>query len=218
MRNTNAASRRRSFLVCTRALLICAAAAAAAAGCAHLTFQSAAVHNEPWYQRWFAKSDGIHYYRPKPYVLITETQAIKDAGASCVVDIKYLPDYSQEYVIVPHYWIGSVALKPTLADGWNLTNLDSTVDTKVPETLNAFAALMTAVPKGAVAAAVPSEKIEEAAGNVRPGMYPMEPDGDRLTIDVDHPVFQAKGSVCLTLTATPAPPKAPTTPTTPPKQ
>lgn len=211
-----AASRIRSLLACARALLICAIAAAT--GCAHLTFQSAAVHNEPWYQRWFAESDGIHYYRPKPYVLITETQATKDTGASCGVDIKYLPDYSQEYVIVPHYWIGSVALKPTLADGWNLTNLDSTVDTKVPETLNAFAALMTAVPKGAVAAAAPSKTVnEEAAGNVRPGMYPMEPDGDRLTIDIDHPVFQAKGSVCTMLTATPASPKAPTTPTTPPK-
>ncbi len=195
-------------------------AAAAAAGCAHLTFQSAAVHNEPWYQRWFAESDGIHYYRPKPYVLITETLATKDASASCVVDIKYLPDYSQEYVIVPHYWVGSVALKPTLADGWNLTNLDSTVDTKVPETLNAFAALMTAVPKAAVSAASTTKETAgaEVAGNVRPGMYPMEPDGDRLTIDIDHPVFQAKGSVCTTLTATPAPPKAPTSPTTPPKQ
>ena len=180
-----------------------------AAGCAHLTFQSAAVHNEPWYQRWFAESDGIHYYRPKPYVLITETQATKDAGASCVVDIKYLPDYSQEYVIVPHYWIGSVALKPTLTDGWNLTNFDSTVDTKVPETLNAFAALMSAVPKGAAAATVPEKTVNEEAGNVKPGMYPMEPDGDRLTIDIDHPAFQAKGSVCTKLTATPAAPKPP---------
>ncbi len=80
----------RALSVCGRALLICAAATAA--GCAHLTFQSAAVHNEPWYQRWFAESDGIHYYRPKPYILITETQATKDASASCVVDIKYLPD------------------------------------------------------------------------------------------------------------------------------
>jgi hypothetical protein len=190
----------------------------ACAGCAHLTFQSAAVHNEAWYQRWFSQSDGIHYYRPRPYILITETKAANDPQPSCVVDIKYLPDYSQEYVIIPHYWIGSVALKPTLTDGWNLTNFDSTVDTKVPETLNAFAALMKAVPQSAVSPAVKTENVTGPAptGNVRPGLYPMEPDGDRLTIDVDHPVFQAKGSVCATLSAAPAPaPKPPTTPPTP---
>ena len=63
-------------------------------------------------------SDGIHYYRPKPYVLVTETQAAADAGPLACVEIKYLPDYSQEYVIVPHYWIGSVALsQPLLTDG-----------------------------------------------------------------------------------------------------
>lgn len=189
-------------------------ASIAAAGCAHLTFQSAAVRDEPWYQRWFAKSDGIHYYRPKPYVLITETKATKDTPETCVIDIKYLPDYSQEYVIVPHYWVGSVALKPTLTDGWNLTNFDSTVDTKVPETLNAFAAIMkSAPPAGLPMVARP----EEEAGNVRPGLYPMEPDGDRLTIDIDHPVFEAKGSACATLTAASPPPK-PSTTTPPSKQ
>lgn len=182
--------------------MICAAAAAA--GCAHLTFQSAAVHDEPWYQRWFSPSDGIHYYRPKPYLLVTETKAAAETQPSCVVEIKYLPDYSQEYVIVPHYWIGSVALKPTLTDGWNLTNFDSTVDTKVPETLNAFAALAKAVPQGAMTALTTNL---QATGNLRPGLYPMEPDGDRLAIDTDHPVFEAKGSVCATLTAPPPPPK-----------
>lgn len=209
MRNI-AANRSRSLFVSALTLIICVATGAA--GCAHLTFQSAAVHDQPWYQRWFAQSDGIHYYRSKPYVLVTETKATNGTDSSCIVDIKYLPDYSQEYVIIPHYWIGSVALKPTLADGWNLTNLDSTVDTKVPETLNAFASIMKSAAPGGMAML---ETTGKAAGNVRPGMYPMEPDGDRLTIDTEHPVFEAKGSVCATLTAPPAPPKTPTTPPPP---
>lgn len=188
-----------------------------ASGCAHLTFQTAAVHNEPWYKRWFARSDGIHYYRSKPYVLITETKGTKDTESSCVVEIKYLPDYSQEYVIIPHYWIGSIALKPTLTDGWNLTNFDSTVDTKMPDMLNALVGgLKAAAPNGVaplLSFGKEPELFNKATGNVRPGLYPTEPDGDRLTIDIEHSVFDAKGSICSTLTAKPPEqPKAPTPP------
>jgi hypothetical protein len=148
--------------------------------------------------------------------LITESKATKDTESSCVVEIKYLPDYSQEYVIIPHYWIGSVALKPTLADGWNLTNFDSTVDTKVPETLNALAAGLKAAAPGGVAPLVSleTEKGKGTPGNVRPGLYATEPYGDRLIIDTEFPVFAATGSVCTNLYAAP-PPKAPTAPPPP---
>ena len=100
-----------------------------------------------------------------------------------------------EYVIIPHYWIGSVALKPTLADGWNLTGFDSTIDTKIPETLNALAAGLKAATPGGVTTLGLAEELKEIprpVGNVRPGLYPMQPDGDTLTIDAEHPVFAAK--------------------------
>jgi hypothetical protein len=179
-------------------------------GCAHLTFETETVRQEPWYDRWFVeKSDGIHYYRPKPYLLVTESITEKPAtgGASagktesCVADVKYLPDYTQEYVIIPHYWLGSVALKPTLADGWNLTNFDSTVDTKIPETITAVANLAKAAAPGGIGALGTEVQIQgPPQGNVSPGLYAIVPSGNGLALDTDWPVFVAKGTICSSLT------------------
>jgi hypothetical protein len=187
-------------------------------GCAHLTFETVQQWREPWYKRWISGDDGIHYYRPKPYLLVTESLTEKPRAAggkpekteSCVAEIKYLPDYTQEYVIVPHYWLGSVALKPTLADGWNLTNFDSTVDTKVPETITAFANLAKAAAPGGVTSLGAGLKVTPAppSGNVSPGLYAIVPSGNGLALDTEHPVFVAKGTICSTLTA-PQPTKTP---------
>ena len=183
-------------------------------GCAHLTFETEAVRQESWFDRWFVeKDDGIHYYRPKPYLLVTESITEKPAAGgaaggkteSCVADVKYLPDYTQEYVIIPHYWLGSVALKPTLTDGWNLTNFDSTVDTKIPETITAFANLAKAAAPGGVGALGTEVQIQNPTlGNVSPGLYAIVPSGNGLALDTDSPVFVAKGTICSSLTA-PAP-------------
>src|SRR5579872_4257899 len=188
--------------------------------CAHITFESVDTWNKPWYERWFAQSDGIRYYRPKPYLLVTETVTEKTGGApgggtaseSCVAEVKYLPDYSREYVMIPHYWLGSVAMKPTLADGWNLTNFDSTVDTKIPETINALAALSKSVAPNGIAPLTALETLkgeslieEQKNPSLSPGLYEIvQSHGDGLALDTNSPVFYAPGKICKTLTAPPA--------------
>jgi hypothetical protein len=178
------------------------ALAFAVSGCAHLTFQTQEQWERPWYRRWFAKRDGIRYYRPKPYLLVTQGAAEQPKGL-CAVEIRYLPDYSQQYVIVPHYWIGSVALKPTLTDGWNLTGLDSAVDTKIPETLGAIAGLGKLFLPSGVARMEDGGRPEEGIG---PGLYPIEHHSEThaLYVDVGAPVFRVD-KTCAGLTAPPPP-------------
>lgn len=132
---------------------------------------------------------------------------------SCVAEIKYLPDYTQEYIMIPHYWLGSVAMKPTLADGWNLTNFDSTVDTKIPETINALASMAKSIaPSGVVSAAKPAPQAELITGynQLHPGLYEVVPSG--YGVGVGPAVFTAPAEVCDTLGAAPVQPKATPTP------
>lgn len=80
-------------------------------------------------------TDGLRFYRPHPYLLVTEgSDGIKS-------QIVYLPDKSQEYVVRQNVGIGSSDLSLTLENGWNLTALGHKLDTKVPETLTALAGL-----------------------------------------------------------------------------
>jgi hypothetical protein len=111
------------------------------------------------------KSDeqGLRFYRPRPYLLVT----IGDKG--CTPTIEYLPDYSQEYILHPHYWLGSLTFKPTLTNGWNLTAFDSAVDTKIPETINALAGTM----KSAADLAKRGGQTPGEPTNFGPGLYSM---------------------------------------------
>ncbi|MGH7779263.1 MAG: hypothetical protein ACREQR_05510 [Candidatus Binataceae bacterium] len=205
----NRADRRFSLL---RAAVLISMVSVGLSACAHITFQSVDAWNKPWYTRWFAQSDGIHYYRPKPYLLLTVTTTEKTGAPpastttsnACVAEIEYLPDYGQEYVMVPHYWLGSVAMKPTLTDGWNLTAFDSTVDTKIPDTITALAGLAKSIaPSGTVSAAA-------STGGLAPGLYPIVQKGDSLALG-DY-VFTAPGVACQSLVAAPPPAKATPTP------
>ncbi len=214
-----------------RVLVLVTMASFELAACAHLTFETEQQWQQPWYVRWFAKSDGIHYYRPKPYLLVTESITEKTAASgtgggaagqasaagqtteSCVAEIKYLPDYTQESVIIPHYWLGSVALKPTLTDGWNLTNFDSTVDTKIPETITAIANLAKAVQPSGLA--IYGGRQAPPPGGLRPGLYAIVPsDSGGLALDTASPVFQATGTVCERLMAVAKPAPSPAAPPT----
>jgi hypothetical protein len=193
------------------------------AGCAHITFESKEMWDQPFYVRWFSKSDGIHYYRPKPYLLLTENVTEKSDASkvntttkTCVVDIKYLPDYSKEYVMIPHYWLGSVALKPTLTDGWNLTNFDSTVDTKIPDLINSLAGLAKT---SASIAGAPVGGGRPALNALHPGLYPIvasdASDTKDLYVDTSNALFSSTGEVCTTLVAPPPSGKPPTPNSTP---
>ena len=147
-------------------------------GCAHLDIHKVDNRKDP-------DEYGLRFYRSRPYLLVT----LSDKG--CTATFEYLPDYSQEYILHPHCWLGSLSLKPTLKDGWNLTAFDSTVDTKIPETINAFAGVM----KNVADMAKMLMLSEGETASFGPGLYSMTFDEKSgLLIDL-KPVFQFKDSV-----------------------
>jgi hypothetical protein len=95
-----------------------------------------------------SNADGLHFYRPSPYI------AVSTGDKGCQVSMLFLPNPDQEYVVKAHSGLGTVSFKPTLADGWNLTGLDSTVDSKANELLKNAAAFVPGV-KGGAEAGVP---------------------------------------------------------------
>jgi hypothetical protein len=167
------------------------------------------------------ETTGILFYRPRAYLMVTQGPAAKDApsdkpgdkpvpgpgGATpppapaekpvpkmptLSVEIVWLPDYSQEYEIQAHPGLGSVTMNPTLKDGWNLTGLSATVDSKTAELITAATGLASAVAKGVLA-----ERTSEP--NVKPpcsGLYPIEMDRSTgLITGVGAPVvvFEDRG-------------------------
>lgn len=130
------------------------------------------------------KTTGVLFYRPRPYLMVTEAAPAKDQTDSkpdptkpaepkpaeptpqvLSVQIIWLPDYSQEYEIQAHPGLGSVTMNPTLKDGWNLTGLSATADSKTAELITAATGLIGAVPK--FHAATAKEK------PICPGLYPL---------------------------------------------
>ena len=61
-----------------------------------------------------AGDNGIRYYRPKPYLLVTPADA---TGRMVKMEILQLPDYCEEYSIHPR---GKKPPEVKLKDGWNL--------------------------------------------------------------------------------------------------
>jgi hypothetical protein len=58
--------------------------------------------------------NGIRYWRPKPYLLVTPADA---TGRMVKLELQYLPDYNEEYSIHPK---GRKPPAVALKDGWNL--------------------------------------------------------------------------------------------------
>ena len=160
-----------------------------AGGCAHLNFYR--ISHDANGKEQSNEIGGIRYYAPEPYVEI-------DVGAQgyCQTTVKWLPDYNREYEIEPHYWLGTVSLKPTLSDGWNLTALDSSVDTKVPEMVTAMTGVLSAVTKAAGLPEAPSMAATSGEAVIKsPGLYRLvlpgakEKDGTVATQAKLEPVF-----------------------------
>ena len=124
--------------------------------------------------------DGLRFYRPQPYILVSEKEDDKGKVTGNNISVIYLPDPTQEYVLRSETWIGTVTMKPTLADGWNLVALESTVDPKFAETINALvgAAKLGVAPGAKVA---PGKDVTAP----RPGLYKLvlpKNSGDMPTI------------------------------------
>jgi hypothetical protein len=101
----------------------------AAGGCAGLEIKAASGPT----------ADGLHFYRPAPYLTVSP------ATGGCTIAVEFLPDYSVDYVIVPHGGVGTVTFNPTLDSGGNLTSLTGTVDSQTSELVTALGSVITAV-------------------------------------------------------------------------
>jgi len=111
------------------------------------------------------------------------------------VTIVYYQNIDEPYIIIPHRGIGSITFNPTFTEGWNLTGFSGTVDSKVPEMINAVAALMTAGVKAAVpgapAAPAPSTTSEVVLDNGEvPVGKPLGPGMYKMTFGEDGAVFR----------------------------
>ncbi len=109
-----------------------------------------------------ASDDGIRYYRPKPYLLVTPADP---TGRLVNMKIEYHPDFSEEYSIHPRGKKTQVALK----EGWNLTGVNvgppPPPEDKAPPPPAAAAAASPAVPDMVVAASnVPLGYYESVIG------------------------------------------------------
>ena len=100
------------------------------------------------------------------------------------IKLIYLPDFSKPMALyIPFAFFGSATMKPTLQDGWMLTGLDATSDTKTSETITAMASLVTAAANAAKAGAtggqglMADERISKSSRSLQalvPGLYEFE--------------------------------------------
>lgn len=64
--------------------------------------------------------EGIRFYKPVPYLLVTAAQTREEGSASGInytAKVVWLPDYSDVYAIKPIGRLGSADLTVTLQDG-----------------------------------------------------------------------------------------------------
>jgi len=135
-------------------------------------------------------ADGVRYWRPAPYLLVSAT----DKG--CTAKITWLPDPSEQYAISARPGLGSASIKPTLVEGWQLTALEATADTAVGSEII-----------GLISGALGEKSLRggREVMPLTPGLYPFGVVGNRLVLDVEHPSFTA-GQPCSTVVAPGGPP------------
>lgn len=136
------------------------------AGCARLSVLRVA-------ERGDTKTEGIRYYRPYPYLMVSQAKA----GDGLEYKIIYLPDMGQEYAIQVRAGFGVVDFKPTLEGGWNLIAVDAKVDSKTKEVMEAAAGV---IGKGAKLAATGTRAPGRA---LEPGIYRLIVDERRTLTD-----------------------------------
>ncbi len=78
--------------------------------------------------------EGIRFYRPYPYLLITKAKQPENLECKIV----YLPNMSEEYVVRVKPGLGSADAKLTLQDGWSLTQFGETRESNSAEMITAL--------------------------------------------------------------------------------
>jgi len=108
------------------------------------------------------KINGVHFFKPHPYLLVTVEPGDKPENPKYVSTIVYLPE--DEYVATVRPGWGTVNGSISLNDSGSLTQFGSQLDSKIPETITAVSGLLTAAVGAVPAANVP-------AGALSPGLY-----------------------------------------------
>lgn len=127
---------------------------------------------------------GIRYYRPKPYLLITPaTEESPGPGRNALarrasdeavnLELRYLPDFTEEYALDVRPGLGSANVSIELEDGWNLVSLNQELDSQFDENLSSVADVIKAIPTPS--SGTPSESATERftvrSSNVPLGFY-----------------------------------------------
>jgi hypothetical protein len=106
------------------------------------------------------------------------------------VRIVYLPDLREKYGIKIRPGTGASDTKITLSEGWQLTSLNSIMDTKVAETIEATSGLISA----ASAAILPFAETFKVEGEPEVSVWLYEliwdKETNKLKFDIDDPVLE----------------------------
>ena len=90
--------------------------------------------------------EGVRYYRPKPYLLISALHKDTTASPDFVsITLDYLPDFSEEYSINVRPGLGIADVNVSLEDGWNLVSINQKLDSQTDETIKATGELLKSV-------------------------------------------------------------------------
>ena len=119
-----------------------------------------------------AYSEGIRFYRPHPYLLVTEK--LTSQGRTLEGSIVYLPQKNEEYVIEVQPGIGRVDAKFKLEHGWRLTDFGEVSDSKAPEMIEAFGDLLPGASDIFVKSIAPEKQKQE--NRLTPGLWRFEFD------------------------------------------
>jgi hypothetical protein len=88
---------------------------------------------------------GVRFYRPRPYLWVTDAKEEATGDKFRKVTIIWLPDMTQEYVATWQTGLGTVNAQLTLQDGWNLIGLTGQADSKTAEIINAVSGLIPSI-------------------------------------------------------------------------
>jgi hypothetical protein len=153
--------------------------------------------------------EGIRFYRPYPYLLISEVlvedskpvkpenpvkpdkpdkadKPYKPLKPMLQYKVIWLPDLNQEYVIRVEAGLGAVDFKPTFEGGWNLVGLDAKIDSKTKEIVEAASGLIEKGVKIPTGLKAPGQTEKELESGIYRFVYDTRP---KLQGDTTNPNY-----------------------------
>lgn len=133
-------------------------------GCAGVTVTKITPKNDK-------SAKGIRYYRPWPYLLVS--QDANDATALSLTTV-YLPNVKENYAINTKSGLGKLDSTITLEDGWKLTQYSDKTDTQIPETIQAIGSVSADTIKAILEVITRTNGVERKEIPLTPGLYRFE--------------------------------------------